>query len=106
MTGPDRRRAGSTTEQLRDDIDSGRTASKVAARDPAAEPLGTDAEAAGTPPHASEIVSARRDERRAGATATAAARDPAVRRSRRATWLLALGGLVIVLVAVGMALPA
>lgn len=48
-----------TMEQLRDDIDSGRTGEKVPASDPAAAPLGADDEAAGTrtrpgvtPPHA------------------------------------------------------
>ncbi len=39
---------GATIEQLRHDIDSGRTRDKVAAHDPAAVPLGTDDEAAGT----------------------------------------------------------
>jgi hypothetical protein len=38
-----------TTEQLRDDIDRGRTGEKVNVSDPAAAPLGTDEEAAGTP---------------------------------------------------------
>lgn len=38
-----------TIEQLRHDIDSGRTADKVAVGDPAAAPLGADDEAAGTP---------------------------------------------------------
>lgn len=35
-------------EQLRDDIDSGRTGDKVPVADPAAAPLGSDDEAAGT----------------------------------------------------------
>ncbi len=38
-----------TMEQLRDDIDSGRTGEKVPAADPAAAPLGADDEAAGMP---------------------------------------------------------
>ena len=41
---------GSTTSQLRDDIDHGRTGDKVDALDPTVAPLGTDEEAAGTPP--------------------------------------------------------
>ena len=41
--------SGATTEQLRQDIDQGRTGDKVRAPDPAAAPLGTDEEAAGTP---------------------------------------------------------
>ena len=42
------RQQGATSEQLRADIDSGRTHDKVAHSDPAAAPLGTDEEAAGT----------------------------------------------------------
>jgi hypothetical protein len=39
----------SNADQLRRDIDSGATGDKVRASDPAAAPLGTDEEAAGTP---------------------------------------------------------
>jgi hypothetical protein len=39
-----------TTDQLRDAIDSGKTGEKVAHLDPAAAPLGTDAEAGGNTP--------------------------------------------------------
>jgi hypothetical protein len=39
-----------TTEQLRFAIDCGRTGDKIPGFDPAAAPLGTDEEAAGTPP--------------------------------------------------------
>jgi hypothetical protein len=49
-----------TTAQLRHDIDSGRTGDKVAGFDPAAAPLGTDEEAAGTPPSIDAIALARR----------------------------------------------
>jgi hypothetical protein len=47
------RQPGATIEQLRDDIDQGRTSDKVCFPDPAVAPLGTDEEAAGTPidPH-------------------------------------------------------
>ena len=41
--------AGPNVDQLRADIDSGRTGDKVSFPDPAAAPLGTDEEAAGTP---------------------------------------------------------
>jgi hypothetical protein len=51
-----------TTAQLRHDIDSGRTGSKVNFPDPAAAPLGTDDEAAGTPPSAESVSLARRQE--------------------------------------------
>jgi hypothetical protein len=50
---------GSTTAQLRDDIDHGRTGDKVDALDPAVSPLGTDEEAAGTPPDPCAIEVAR-----------------------------------------------
>jgi hypothetical protein len=53
---------GPTTDQLRRDIDSGRTGSKIDYPDPAAAPLGTDDEAAGTPPSAEAIAAARRHE--------------------------------------------
>lgn len=39
-----------TVDQLRDSIDGGATGEKVAHPDPAAVPLGTDAEAGGSPP--------------------------------------------------------
>ena len=39
-----------TTDRLRHDIDRGRARDKVDFPDPAAAPLGTDDEAAGTPP--------------------------------------------------------
>jgi hypothetical protein len=53
---------GSTIEQLRRDIDSGRTGSKVDFPDPAAAPLGTDYEAAGNPPSPAEVNIARQHE--------------------------------------------
>lgn len=43
------RKPKSTSAQLRDDIDRGLTGDKVAAKHPAAAPLGTNDEAAGTP---------------------------------------------------------
>lgn len=53
---------GSNTAQLRDAIDRGRTGDKVRVLDPAASPLGTDDEAAGTPPRAAEADDALRHE--------------------------------------------
>lgn len=50
----DRRRDPPTVERLRADIDSGRTGEKVRYPDPAAAPLGSDEEAAGTPATATE----------------------------------------------------
>jgi hypothetical protein len=55
-----------TTAQLRDDIDRGLTGDKVRAIDPAAAPLGTDDEAAGTPPSGEAVRQARDYERAIG----------------------------------------
>lgn len=54
--------AKSNVVQLRAAIDRGETGDKVATVDPAAAPLGTDEEAAGTPPSASAIETAYRAE--------------------------------------------
>jgi hypothetical protein len=51
-----------TTDQLRDDIDRGRTGEKVNFSDPAAAPLGTDEEAAGTPLDATVVAMVRDSE--------------------------------------------
>jgi hypothetical protein len=53
---------GHTSEQLRIAIDSGLADDKVRYPDPAAAPLGTDSEAAGTPPTAEQVNSAYRHE--------------------------------------------
>jgi hypothetical protein len=66
-----------TSAMLKGDIDSGRTGDKNPVFDPGLSPLGTDDEAAGTPPNAFRIALARRYEnlgrwlggsQRAGAT--------------------------------------
>ena len=59
---PERPTEGATADQLRSDIDSGRAQDKVASSDPAAAPLGTDAEAAGRPPTVEEVELARQRE--------------------------------------------
>ena len=51
-----------TTARLRYDLNRGRGDHKVAVVDPAVAPLGTDDEAAGTPPSASIIQHAHRQE--------------------------------------------
>jgi hypothetical protein len=48
--------------QLKADIDSGATGDKVGVFDPGLSPLGTDEEAAGTPPKPHEVAMARRFE--------------------------------------------
>jgi hypothetical protein len=55
-------RARDTAEQLRHDIDSGRTGDKIPAADPATAPLGTDDEAAGTRARPDWVALARRIE--------------------------------------------
>lgn len=56
------RNAGSTSAQLKGDIDSGRTGDKNAVFDPGLSPLGTDDEAAGTPPSSDRVDLARQHE--------------------------------------------
>jgi len=53
---------GSTTAQLKGDIDSGRTGDKTQVFDPGLSPLGTDDEAAGTPPTPEQVDQARHQE--------------------------------------------
>jgi hypothetical protein len=71
----------STVEQLRDDIDHGRTCDKIDAPDPAVAPLGADEEAAGTPPDPSAVEVARTLE-------VSRACQQASRRGVGAGWLL------------------
>lgn len=54
--------AGGAADRLRDEIDRGGTGDKIAFTDPAAAPLGTDDEAAGTPPTAEQVAEAARHE--------------------------------------------
>lgn len=62
--------------QLHGDINKGRTGDKVAGNDPAAAPLGTDEEAAGTPPSGPEVAAARRAERKPDADPAPNAANP------------------------------
>lgn len=59
-----RKGRGPTTEQLRHDIDTGKTHDKIDHPDPATAPLGTDAEAGGASPLRVEIERARKEERK------------------------------------------
>lgn len=56
--GAGRESADGNPARLKDDIDSGRAGDKVPGFDPAAAPLGTDAEAAGAPPSGGASVHA------------------------------------------------
>jgi len=58
-------------DQLKADIDSGKAGDKIAWPDPAMAPLGTDDEAAGTPPTPDQVRSASRQEAGAGVTSAA-----------------------------------
>jgi hypothetical protein len=69
-----------TVSQLHHDIQRGRTGSKVNVYDPAAAPLGTDEEAAGTPVKQVEVDVARREENHASQET-----DPD-RSNKYATW--------------------
>ena len=73
------------TGRLRDKIDRGETGDKVAAPDPAAAPLHTDAEAAGTPTAEDDL-----DELRAPP------RPASPRPPRAPAWSLAIGAVVLV----------
>lgn len=103
------RSGGSTTEQLRDDIDSGRTRDKVPARDPAAAPLGTDDEAAGTTPAPEVVANARHAEAVARGAAKgpgAAANPQAVTVVRPRTVAVMIGGAAVVAALIIIALLA
>jgi hypothetical protein len=80
--------------QLRRDIDSGRTGDKVAAPDPAAAPLGTDDEAAGTTLSSEVVEMAQKEELRAG---TEAAEKPA-QMSGTTIYLIAMGAFFLAVI--------
>lgn len=62
--GPSGTGRGPTAAQLKADIDRGRTGDKVELTDPGLSPLGTDDEAAGTPPSPDRVAAARAYETR------------------------------------------
>lgn len=83
--------------RLKNDINSGRSGDKVPAFDPAAAPLGTDEEAAGTPVSGAAVEMARANENRPRgrerARQNGAVADDEHRAGRRygaGTWLLVL----------------
>ena len=87
VTSP--RETGTSWSQVRDRIDRGETGDKRAVGDPAAAPLGTDAEAGGvsTPP---ESVARSAAAETAGTAARAAAQGHTPRPSPRTSLVLAL----------------
>ena len=90
--------AGSTTAQLKGDIDSGRTGDKNDMLDPGLSPLGTDDEAAGTPPSPERIDLARHEEASTRWQGGAETDSYAHRDSRKALYaFVGFIGLVLVL---------
>jgi hypothetical protein len=93
-----------TSAQLRNQIDSGRTGDKVGGFDPAAAPLGSDDEAAGTPPSPQAIELAQASEGRpASANANGAEPDLAPdgdMKRRPPAWVGAAVGAVAAIVVV------
>ena len=75
-------------DQLRHDIDTGRTGDKVAAPDPAAVPLGTDDEAAGATIDPRAVAALREMELRLGAQTRQSLRTPIGSRNDAISWLL------------------
>jgi hypothetical protein len=98
-TAPPPPGARSNPDALRADIDSGVTGDKVPVIDPAATPLGTDAEAAGAPP-APELVAAVRRAEREGAPRPSPL-DPTDSPRRGGTARL-IAGVLLVLAALGL----
>ena len=82
--------------RLRDDIDRAATGDKVAFSDPAAAPLGTDAEAGGATPSAQATANARQAERADGASSMPK-KDPAMlqKTTGQAVGMLALGAVAV-----------
>lgn len=87
-----------TVERLRRDIDAGRTGDKIPGSDPAAAPLGTDDEAAGTPAAAAVVELERHRARRIGDAV-----DTAPPRPRPPVLALLTLGLAIALAVAGLA---
>ena len=90
---------GSTIDQLRHDIDSGRTGDKAPGFDLAVAPLGTDDEAAGTPVSAEVVGQLRAAEMAAGLKSTFA---PDKAPTDRALWFAIGVGISAAAVAVAV----
>lgn len=85
-------------DRLRDRVDRGGTADKVAFSDPAAAPLGTDDEAAGTPPGAARARMAQEAEASRDAATAGIKSTPADRQNRSYTTTIAVLAFVVILV--------
>lgn len=95
----------SAPARARGETDRGRTGDKVAAEDPAAAPLETDAEASGTATSGRAAAASHDDQTRIGKQARAAepafARNPQPGKANRQRRVV-LGAVVVVLVLVGV----
>ena len=84
-----------SVERLKDAIDRGSTADKVAVFDPAAAPLGADEEAAGTPVNGERVEMAFKTETQAAAPIQQHTRD-VHRKELLVTWIaVSLGALLV-----------
>jgi hypothetical protein len=93
-----KREAPTNWAQARARIDRGDTGDKIAVDDPAAVPLGTDAEAGGAPTPAEDIARSARLQTH-GAHARAAARAPRTAGRRQLLpWLVVISALAIAVV--------
>jgi hypothetical protein len=94
-----REAAGQNPAKLKRDIDTGRTRDKVPFPDPAAAPLGTDDEAAGTPPSPEAVHRARAEEVKGPPRPSPEHGEPGVLR-RIWPWLVILAVLLLVVLAI------
>lgn len=95
---------GTTTDRLRHEIDRGKAADKVPFPDPAAAPLGTDDEAAGTPaaPSVVERVRQRESARQVDHRPIAAQSESAAQSRKRLVKGLAIAATVIAALAAAL----
>ena len=86
-----------TTQQLKADIDSGKTGDKVAEGfDPGLSTLGTDDEAAGTPNTPEQVAMARALEKRNAPRPPAEQSARVSRAGRPVVWIIAGAGVLVV----------
>jgi hypothetical protein len=99
----DERERKTSWSQVRHRIDRGETGDKKAATDPAAAPLGTDAEAGGTATTGEHVARSAAAEQ-AGPAERAAAQGREVERPRRALAALGLAGVGVASVVIALAI--
>lgn len=97
------RETATNWSQVRDRIDRGETGDKKAVPDPATAPLGTDAEAGGTPTRSEHVARSFAAER-AGSAERAAAQGREVERPSRALAILSIAAIGVVALVLAIAL--